>query len=137
MRFIESGHQSLFNYFKVYSLNQKRGSATKAIHLFQKILERWTTIFWKQAHTFHWQYPPIHQYLKKYKLSGNEIWSINRIWHEKHFSWKTISKMWWRNYSHTLSLKIKIEHISGSIASVFCNLFLLYAMLRTTAVYWN
>ena len=40
MRFAESGHQSLFNYFKVYSLNQKRGSATRAIYLFQKILER-------------------------------------------------------------------------------------------------
>ena len=26
-----------------------------------------------------------------------------------------IHKMWWRNYSHTLFQKIKIEHISGSI----------------------
>ena len=26
--------------------------------------------------------------------------------------------MWWRNYSHTLFWKIKIEHISGSIVSL-------------------
>ena len=29
---------------------------------------------------------------------------------EKHFSWKIILKMWWRNYSQTLFSKIKIEH---------------------------
>ena len=34
---------------------------------------------------------------------------------EKHFSWRIIHKMWWRNYSQTLFKKIKIEHISGSI----------------------
>ena len=32
----------------------------------------------------------------------------------KHFSWKIIHKMWWRNFSQTLFWKIKIEHISGS-----------------------
>ena len=27
-----------------------------------------------------------------------------------------IPKMWWRNYSQTLFLKIKIQYISGSVA---------------------
>ena len=39
----------------------------------------------------------IAQYLKN--ESDNEIWSVNKIDHEKRFSWKIIHKMWWRNYS--------------------------------------
>ena len=35
-----------FSFFKAYSLTQKRGSATKAIYVFQRILERSAT-FWK------------------------------------------------------------------------------------------
>ena len=46
----------------------------------------------------------------------NEIWQVNRIWHEKQFSWKIIDKTWWRNYSQTFFYKIRIEHTSGSIA---------------------
>ena len=30
----------------------------------------------------------IDQYLKKQRESGNEIWSVNRIKHDKHFSRK-------------------------------------------------
>ena len=33
---------------------------------------------------------------QKQKQSDNEIWSVNRMYHEKHFSWN-LYKMWWRN----------------------------------------
>ena len=33
----------------------------------------------------------------------------------KHFSWKIMHKIWWKNYSQTLFQKIKIEHISELI----------------------
>ena len=39
--------------------------------------------------------------------------------HEKYFPWKTIRKMWWRNYSQTLFWRIKIEHTSESIVLKF------------------
>ena len=35
---------------------------------------------------------------------------------EKHFPWKIIYKLWWKNYSQTLFQKTKIERISGLIA---------------------
>ena len=44
----------------------------------------------------------IAQYLKNYRQPGNEICSVNRIKHEKHFSWKIIQKIWGRNFSQTL-----------------------------------
>ena len=33
----------------------------------------------------------------------------------KHFSWKIMHKIWWKNYSHTLFQKIKIQRISELI----------------------
>ena len=36
------------------------------------------------------------------RQSENKIWSVNRMLHEKPFSWKNIQKMQWRNYSQTL-----------------------------------
>ena len=39
----------------------------------------------------------IVQYLEKQRQSDNEIRSVDRMQHEKHFSWKIIHKMWWRN----------------------------------------
>ena len=44
----------------------------------------------------------IDQYLKKERRSDNENWSVNRILHEKHFSWEIMHKMWWRNYPQTV-----------------------------------
>ena len=40
----------------------------------------------------------IDQYLKEKTQSGNEFGPVKRIQHEKHFPWKIIKKMWWRNY---------------------------------------
>ena len=28
--------------------------------------------------------------------------SVNRVWHDKYFSWKAIIEVWWKNYSQTL-----------------------------------
>ena len=44
----------------------------------------------------------ITQYFKKWRQSDNELWSVNRIKQEKHCSWKTMHKIWWRNCSQTL-----------------------------------
>ena len=60
----------------------------------------------------------IAQYLKHLRQSDTEIWSVNRMWHEKHFSWNIIRKMWWRNYSQTLYWKNKIEYISAILAKI-------------------
>ena len=48
--------------------------------------------------------PHIDQHLKKERQSGNEIYPVNsiHITHEKHFPWKMIHKLWWRNYFQTL-----------------------------------
>ena len=35
----------------------------------------------------------IAQYLKKWRQSDNKIWSVNRIQHEKYFSWNLIHKI--------------------------------------------
>ena len=43
-----------------------------------------------------------------------KIWSVNRISHEKYFSWKVIHRMSWTSQSQTLLWKLKIENISGS-----------------------
>ena len=42
-----------------------------------------------------------------------------------------------RNYSQTLSQKLEIKYISGSIVLKFYSLFLLYANLRANKMYWN
>ena len=39
----------------------------------------------------------IAQNLEKQRQSDNEIWSVNRMYHEKHFSRKIIHKIWWIN----------------------------------------
>ena len=57
----------------------------------------------------------IAQYLKKYRQLENGIWSVNRIYYDKQFSWKIMHEMGWRRYSQTLFLKIKIEYIFGTI----------------------
>ena len=44
----------------------------------------------------------IDQYIKKYRQLDNEIWSVNWIQHEKHFSSKIMHKMQWRYYSQPL-----------------------------------
>ena len=56
----------------------------------------------------------IDQYLKKWRQSDYEIWSVNRIKREKKVSWKIIYKMWWRNYSQILLWKTEIEYTYGS-----------------------
>ena len=61
----------------------------------------------------------IPQYLKKLRQLNNQIWPVNRIWHEKHSSWKIIHKIWWRNYPGAFIKKIKIEYICGSIVQGF------------------
>ena len=33
---------------------------------------------------------------------NNSILTVSRIWHKKHFSWKIMHKIWWKNYSETL-----------------------------------
>ena len=47
----------------------------------------------------------IAQYLKKWRESYDEIWSVNRIWNtgEKYFSRKIMHKTCWRNKSQALS----------------------------------
>ena len=35
------------------------------------------------------------------------MWSVNRFWHEKHFSWKIIHKMRWRSVFRPFSKKLK------------------------------
>ena len=35
----------------------------------------------------------VAQYLKKEKKTDNKIWSVNRLWQEKHFSSKIMQKM--------------------------------------------
>ena len=45
------------------------------------------------------QYTYTGQYLKKRSQSSNKIWSVERIKHEKHFSWKIINRMRWGNYT--------------------------------------
>ena len=42
------------------------------------------------------------QISQEVKPSDNEIWSVNRIYHKKHFSGKIILKVWWKNYNQTL-----------------------------------
>ena len=54
----------------------------------------------------------IDEYLKKQRQSNNEIWSVNITYHKKHFSWKIIHEMWWRNYSQIFFKKSKLS-ISG------------------------
>ena len=39
------------------------------------------------------------------KRQGNEIWSVNTIWHDSYFSWNIIHKIRWR----TLSLEIQLS----------------------------
>ena len=39
----------------------------------------------------------IGQYVEKQWQSDNEISSVIRILHQKHFSWTIIHKIWWRN----------------------------------------
>ena len=44
----------------------------------------------------------IAQYLKNWMQPGNENWSVNRTYHEKHFYRKIIHKIRWRNCFQTL-----------------------------------
>ena len=67
------------------------------------------------------QYTYTDKYLKKWSQSGNTIWSVNRIWHEKYFFWKVINSMRRRNYFQKLSTPL--DQLSKNLY----NLFLLYA----------
>ena len=75
----------------------------------------------------------ISQYLEKCRQSGNEIWSVNRLKREKHFSSKIIHKMWCRNYSQTLLWIIFLDQL----AKVSDSIFLLCTILRAIKTYWN
>ena len=77
----------------------------------------------------------IDQYFKKWRQSGNEIWSVNRIQHEEHFSWKSIHKIWWRNYSPNLFKDRNWAHLWINSLKLF-KFFLFYANSRTIELYW-
>ena len=53
----------------------------------------------------------------------------------KCFSWKIIHKMWWRNYSQTLSKKSNLIISLDQLPKDLYSLFLLYAKLRTIEIY--
>ena len=75
----------------------------------------------------------LNQYVKKWRQSSNETWSANRIWYEKHFSWKIVHKIWWTKFSKKSKLSISLDQQS----KVLYSLSLLYAKLRTIEIYWS
>ena len=79
----------------------------------------------------------VHKLLNISRSKNNEIWSVNRIWHEKHFSWKIIHKMLWRTISRPFSKKSKLSISLNQWLKVLFRLLSLYAKLRAINEYWN
>ena len=72
----------------------------------------------------------IAKYLKKWRQSDNEIWSVNRIQLEKHFCWKIIHKLRWRNYSQTFSKNLNLSISLDQQCKVLYPLFLLHVQVE-------
>ena len=56
--------------------------------------------------------------------SSNKIWSVNRVWHEKHFSYKIIHKIWWKIlfpdiFSKKSKLSISLDQYSKVLYRLF------------------
>ena len=78
----------------------------------------------------------IAQYLEKWRQSDNEIWSVNRMSLEKHFSW-SYTKCGGETSTRPFSEKLKLSISLGQQSKGLYSLFLLYGKLRAIEIYWN
>ena len=134
------------NFQKLVSLSNKSwNSCEVSSMMLKKTLQN---IFWKEdaLRRIHGSSPltnycnaHIDQYLKKQRQSGNEIWSVNRIYPKQHL-WiitESYTKCDWETIPRPFFKKLKLSISLDQYDKVLCILLLLFANLRTIEIDWN